>query len=70
MTRNVGNRDRLARTLAAVPLLACSVMAPLPLIARLLALAAPAVYLLFTAVSGACLGYALTGKSTCPGPRS
>jgi hypothetical protein len=70
MRRNVGTRDRLARLVAAVPLLACSVMAPLPLIVRILALAAPAGYLGLTALSGRCACYAMTGKSTCPVPRS
>ena len=69
MHPNVGTRDRLARALATVPLLACAVMAPLPLTTRLLALAAPAGYLLLTALSGRCLGYAVLGKSTCRAAR-
>lgn len=69
MKRNVGNRDRSFRVLAAVPLLACSAMAPWPLAVRLLALAAPGVYLLVSALAGSCLGYALMGKSTCPANR-
>lgn len=66
MTRNLGNRDRLLRALAALPLLTCSVMAPLPISVRLLAFALPGVYILLTALAGTCLGYALMGKSTCP----
>ncbi len=66
MTRNIGNRDRLLRVTAALPLLACAFLAPLPLPARLAACAAPGVYLLLTALLGACLGYRLMGRSTCP----
>ncbi|HEX5656345.1 MAG TPA: DUF2892 domain-containing protein [Polyangiales bacterium] len=66
MIRNVGSKDRVARLVAALPMLVCSVMAPLPLAARLAAFAAPAVYLLATALRGTCLGYALMGRSTCP----
>jgi hypothetical protein len=66
MNRNVGKGDRIARVVAALPMLVCSVMAPLPLLARMAAFALPAVYLLFTAVRGTCLGYALMGRSTCP----
>jgi hypothetical protein len=69
MIRNVGTRDRLYRGLAALPLLACSFLAPLPLGARLLTMAAPAIYLLFTAFAGLCACYALVGKSTCAVPR-
>jgi hypothetical protein len=65
MHRNVGARDRLIRTLATIPLLACAVMAPLPLTVRLVALAAPAGYLLLTALFGRCLCYASIGRSTC-----
>jgi hypothetical protein len=69
MTRNVGTGDRLARALAALGMLACAVAAPLPVGLRLAAFAAPALYLLFTAVSSTCLGYRLMGRSTCPVPR-
>jgi hypothetical protein len=37
---------------------------------RLAAFSLPAVYLLFTAVAGSCLGYRLMGKSTCPAART
>lgn len=66
MSTNVGNLDRLLRILATLPLLTCAALAPLPLAVRLAAFAAPALYLLFTAASGTCLGYLLMGKSTCP----
>jgi hypothetical protein len=69
MIRNVGDLDRLFRVLGAAGLIACSIFAPLPLTARLLACAAPAVYLLFTAATGLCLGYTLLGRTTCGAPR-
>jgi hypothetical protein len=70
MPRNVGNRDRLVRTLAVLPLAACSVMAPFSLPLRLLAFGLPALYMLFTVLSGTCLGYRLMGKSTCPASKA
>lgn len=66
MTRNLGTPDRLARLLASLPLFVCSVMAPLPLMARAAAFALPACYLVFTSLAGSCLGYRLMGRSTCP----
>lgn len=69
MTKNVGNRDRLLRFLPALLLFSCSVAAPLPSELRLLAFALPAVYLLFTALSGWCLGYAVMGRTTCQIPK-
>ncbi|WP_437933803.1 YgaP family membrane protein [Sorangium sp. So ce341] len=69
MRRNVGKMDRLFRGLSALALLACAWAAPLPLAARLGALGLTGLYLLFTALSGTCLGYALIGRSTCPLPR-
>ena len=66
MIRNVGNLDRFARGGTAAALTICSFLAPLPLETRLLAFALPAVYLLFTALKGRCLGYRLMGRSTCP----
>jgi hypothetical protein len=66
MTRNVGNADRIARFIAVIPLVTCSFLAPLPLATRVVAFALPAVYLLFTALKGTCLGYRLMGWSTCP----
>ena len=65
MTKNVGNRDRLVRLVASIPLVTCAVMAPLPLAARLLAFAVPAAYFLVTAAAGRCVGYCVMGRSTC-----
>ncbi|AGC47032.1 hypothetical protein MYSTI_05756 [Myxococcus stipitatus DSM 14675] len=66
MKRNVGNLERLFRALGGVGLLVCAVMAPLPLAFRLAACGGLGVYMLFTALAGSCLGYALMGRSTCP----
>ncbi|WP_437541381.1 DUF2892 domain-containing protein [Sorangium sp. So ce367] len=68
MKRNVGTQDRLLRVLGALALLACAWAAPLPLTARLSAFGLAGVYVMFTALSGTCLGYALLGRSTCPRP--
>jgi hypothetical protein len=54
------------RALAVLPLAACGVMAPFSLPLRLPAFGLPALYMLFTVLSGTCLGYRLMGKSTCP----
>jgi hypothetical protein len=70
MKRNVGIGDRIARGIGALGMFTCAVMAPLPLGLRLAAFSLPAVYLLLTALAGTCLGYSLTGKSTCPAPRT
>jgi len=66
MKRNVGAKDRLFRALAALAMLGCAVMAPLPLFLRLPIFGAMSAYLLFTAACGSCGGYALLGRSTCP----
>lgn len=66
MIRNVGNLDRFARGATAAALTGCSFLAPLPLETRIIAFAVPALYLLFTALKGTCLGYRLMGRSTCP----
>lgn len=68
MSKNLGRGDRAARAVAVVALVACSLFSPLPLWARLPGFGAVAAYLLFTALSGSCLGYALLGKSTCSAP--
>lgn len=68
MTRNVGRTDRLARTLVTIPLFVCGVLAPLPLAVRVLAFVLPAAYVLYTAISGTCLGYRVIGRNTCPVP--
>jgi hypothetical protein len=65
MKRNVGTADRVARGMGALGMATCAVMAPLPLGVRVAGFALPAVYLLFTALVGTCLGYRLMGKSTC-----
>jgi len=66
MEKNLGFTDRGARALAVVGLSTCAVYSPLPLIVRVPAFGVLAIYLLFTALSGTCIGYALLGKSTCP----
>ncbi|HEU4409892.1 MAG TPA: DUF2892 domain-containing protein [Polyangiaceae bacterium] len=70
MAQNLGNFDRLARLVAALPLAACAWLAPLGPVVRAVAFGAPAVYLVATALGGVCLGYRLLGKSTCPSPRA
>lgn len=66
MQKNLGNGDRAARSLAVLALTTCSVFAPLPVLLRVPAFGSLAAYLLYTVLSGTCLGYALIGKSTCP----
>jgi hypothetical protein len=70
MKHNVGTLDRIARLVAAALLLVGALLAPLTLAVRIGALAAPAVYMLGTALAGTCLGYRLMGKSTCPATMS
>ena len=65
MNRNLGNRDRILRTIAAVALVPCAVMAPFALYVRMLAFGALAFYLLGTALFGTCVGYRLMGRNTC-----
>ncbi|MGK3987690.1 DUF2892 domain-containing protein [Sorangium sp. So ce136] len=69
MKRNVGNMERVLRGLGALALLIGAWASPLPLAARLVVLGLSGVYVMFTALSGTCLGYALIGRSTCPLPR-
>jgi len=66
MVKNLGKGDRAARALAVIGLMTCSIFAPLPLMVRVSGFGLMAVYLLYTALSGTCLGYALIGRSTCP----
>ncbi|HYQ45640.1 MAG TPA: DUF2892 domain-containing protein [Polyangiaceae bacterium] len=66
MQKNLGQGDRIARGLAVVALVACAIISPLPLLVRVPVFGGMAVYLLYTVLSGTCLGYALLGKSTCP----
>jgi DUF2892 family protein len=68
MERNLGTSDRTLRGFAVVALLAGAIFAPLPLLVRVPAFGALAAYLLYTSLSGTCLGYALLGKSTCSAP--
>lgn len=70
MNRNVGNLDRIARATTAAALAACAFLTQFPLETRLLVFAVPAVYLLFTALKGSCLGYRIMGRSTCPASAS
>ena len=66
MTKNLATWDRAGRGTAALLMATCAVMAPLPLVVRVAALALPAAYMLFTAMRGTCLGYRMMGLSTCP----
>lgn len=66
MTRNVGSLDRLVRAFAAASLVALFFLSSLPTVARAIAFALPAGYMLFTALQGTCFGYRLMGRSTCP----
>jgi len=66
MQKNLGRGERAARLLAVVALSTCAVFSPLPLLVRVAAFGGMAAYLLYTVLFGACLGYALLGKSTCP----
>ncbi|NUO53165.1 MAG: DUF2892 domain-containing protein [Polyangiaceae bacterium] len=66
MTKNVGNLDRMFRAVGALVMATCAVIAPLPAMVRIPLFGATAVYMLFTVLSGTCLGYRLTGRSTCP----
>lgn len=62
---NLGRADRVLRLLAALGLSSCAALAPLSLELRLAAFAAPAAYLLFSALAGRCVGYTLLGKTSC-----
>jgi len=68
MEKNLGKNDRAARVLAVVGLLTCSIFSPLPLLVRVPAFGLMAAYLVYTVLSGTCLGYALLGRSTCTAP--
>ena len=71
MKQNLGTSDRLARIAAALGLLTCAFLAPLPALVRGGVFGVMGGYLLLTALAGTCLGYTLMGKSTCPTrPRS
>ena len=64
---NLGRADRVLRLLATLGLSTCAALAPLSLELRLAAFAAPAVYLLLSALAGRCVGYTLLGKTSCAG---
>jgi hypothetical protein len=66
MKRNVGTTDRLLRAGAGAAMIGCSIVAPFPLLARLLTFGLMGAVLLMSSVAGRCLGYALLGRSTCP----
>jgi hypothetical protein len=66
MTKNVGTVDRMFRGLGAAVMVACAILAPLPTAVRLPLFGGTALYMLFTVLSGTCLGYRLMGRSTCP----
>jgi hypothetical protein len=70
MTKNIGNRDRALRGIAATALFTCSVMAPLPLAVRAIAFGGMGAYMALTALVGTCLAYRIMGRSTCPTSRS
>ncbi len=66
MKRNAANWDRALRALMGIAMLGGSVLAPVPVLVRVLALGLGGAYMLGTALFGACLGYRLMGISTCP----
>lgn len=66
MTKNVGLVDRALRAVAAISMGLCAVLAPLPVVVRVPLFAALGAYMLWTSLSGTCLGYRLMGRSTCP----
>lgn len=70
MTKNLASWDRIGRGIAAALMATCAVMAPLPLVVRVAALALPAAYMAFSALRGTCLGYRMMGISTCPVTKS
>lgn len=66
MTKNVGTWDRALRAVGALLMATCAFAAPLPATVRVPLFGVMAIYMLFTTVSGTCLGYRLMGRSTCP----
>lgn len=66
MTKNLGVMDRTLRVVAAGLAGLCAALAPWSPAVRYGVCGATAVYLLWTALAGSCLGYRLLGKSTCP----
>lgn len=66
MQQNAATWDRILRAMAGLAMLAGAFLAPLPLLARVLALGGTGTYLLVSSLVGTCLGYRLLGISTCP----
>lgn len=66
MKQNAANWDRVLRAMAGLAMLGGAFLAPLPLLARVLALGGGGAYMLGSALVGTCLGYRLIGISTCP----
>lgn len=66
MKQNAAHWDRALRVLVGTAMVAGSVLAPLPLLVRVLALGGGGAYMIVTALVGTCLGYRLMGISTCP----
>lgn len=66
MTRNVGTVDRALRALGALSMGVLAFVLPLPVAVRVPVFAALGAYMLWTSLSGTCLGYRLMGRSTCP----
>lgn len=66
MKKNVGTIDRVFRVLGALAAVMGAFVAPLPVAVRVPVFGAMAVYFLFSAFTGSCIGYRLMGASTCP----
>lgn len=66
MNRNVANWDRILRAIAGAAMIAAGVTLSLPLVVRVLALGMTGGYLVLTSLAGTCLGYKMTGMTTCP----
>ncbi|HEX4407020.1 MAG TPA: DUF2892 domain-containing protein [Polyangia bacterium] len=63
MKKNLGTMDRWLRALAALGMLACAALVPLPLAWRVALLGGSAVYLALSALAGTCVAYRLLGRS-------
>lgn len=66
MTKNLASWDRALRLGVGVALGVAAFAASIDWRLRVGLLGANAVYLLFTALSGTCVGYRLLGMSSCP----
>ena len=66
MKQNAATWDRVLRALTGTAMVTGAFLAPLPLLARVLALGGGGAYMLGTALAGTCLGYRMMGISTCP----